>query len=154
MYNAVEGREKMNVEYVEIPELKEPEITIRASELTPEISKLIASLTADEPIRGWRGDEMEIIPLADILRFYTDGKGVSLETASGAYSVRERIYELEEKLTKREFVRISNSEIVNIRHIKAIDLSFTGTIRLTLTGGRLVFSSRRYIKKLKEVVGV
>lgn len=144
----------MKVEFVEDRQLAEPEITIRAASLTPEISKLIASLTADEPVRGYRGDEVEMIPPADILRFYTDGKGVSLETANGAYSVRERIYELEERLPKRDFVRISNSEIVNIRHITAIDLSFTGTVRLTLTGGRLVFSSRRYIKKLKEAVGL
>lgn len=154
MYNAVEGREKKKVEFIKSPELTEPEITVRAPELTPEISKLIASLTADEPNRGWRGGEVEIIPLADILRFYTDGKGVSLETEKGVYSVRERIYELEERLPKSDFVRISNSEIVNIWHITAIDLSFTGTVRLTLTGGRIVFSSRRYIKKLKEAVGV
>ena len=57
-------------------------------------------------------------------------------------------------MSGRRFVRISHSEIVNLRKVTALDLSLTGTIRMTLTGGVTVYVSRRYVKKMKEVLGL
>ncbi|MGX8698810.1 MAG: LytTR family DNA-binding domain-containing protein [bacterium] len=144
----------MKVSFEECPALEEPEVTIRAAVLTPELRGLIASLTRSEPIRGYRGEEVTLLPLDEILRFFTEGKGVAAETEEGVWSVRERLYELEARLDGHRFVRISQAEIINLRHITALDLSFSGTVQLTLTGGRKVFSSQRYIKKLKEAVGL
>ena len=61
---------------------------------------------------------------------------------------------LEERLDGRSFVRVSNSEIVNLKRVTALDLRLTGTIRMTLTGGVTVYVSRRYVKKIKEVLGL
>lgn len=44
------------------------------------------------------------------------------------YLLRHRLYEPEELLYRQYFLRISNSEIVNIRKIQDIDLSVTGRI--------------------------
>ena len=68
--------------------------------------------------------------------------------------MRERLYELEQKLAGKRFVRISHSEIVNLRQVTGLDLSLTGTIRMTLTGGVTVYVSRRYVKKIREVLGL
>ena len=76
------------------------------------------------------------------------------QTAQGIFSVRERLYELEERLDRQQFVRISHSEIVNLRQVTGLDLGLTGTIRMTLTGGVTTYVSRRYVKKIKEVLGL
>ena len=52
------------------------------------------------------------------------------------------------------FARISHSEIVNLRQVTALDLGLTGTIRMTLKGGTACYVSRRYVKKIKEVLGL
>ena len=75
-------------------------------------------------------------------------------TPEAVYTVRERLYELERRLAAKRFVRISHSEIVNLKRVTALDLSLTGTIRMTLTGGVTVYVSRRYVKKIKEVLGL
>ena len=72
----------------------------------------------------------------------------------GVYDLRERLYELEGKLDRHTFVRISHSEIVNLRKVTALDLSLTGTIRMTLAGGVVCYVSRRYVKKIKEALGL
>ena len=74
------------------------------------------------------------------------------QTAGGVYDLRERLYELEGKLDRHTFVRISHSEIVNLKKVAALDLSLTGTIRMTLAGGTVCYVSRRYVKKIKEAL--
>ena len=60
----------------------------------------------------------------------------------------------EERLAALRFARISHSEIINLKQVKALDLTFTGTIRITLADGTVCWASRRYVKKIKEVLGL
>ena len=41
-----------------------------------------------------------------------------------------------------------------MKQVKALDLTFTGTIRITLADGTVCWASRRYVKKIKEVLGL
>ena len=61
---------------------------------------------------------------------------------------------MEEQLDNRKFVRISNSEIVNIKKIKKLDTSLTGTICMYLEGEKMTYVSRRYVSKIKKVLGI
>ncbi|HIW27161.1 MAG TPA: LytTR family transcriptional regulator DNA-binding domain-containing protein, partial [Candidatus Lawsonibacter pullicola] len=50
-------------------------------------------------------------------------------------------------------LRVSHSELVNSRKITALDLSLTGTIRMTLGDGAAVcYVSRRYVKRIKQAL--
>ena len=144
----------MDVELHVDAQRQEPKIVILAGEDTPEIRQLMRELQnlALGPIPVWRGEERLLLPQSRILRFYTDGKGVSAQTEEETFSVRQRLYELEEKLEPTRFVRISNSEIVNLKRVTALDLSLAGTIRMTLQGGVVCYVSRRYVKKIKQVL--
>ena len=97
---------------------------------------------------------MSRIPENEIIRFYSEDKGVLIEAESGVFSVRERLYELEERFQGTKIVRVSNSEIVNLYKIQEIDLSFTGTIKFSMYSGSTVYVSRRYVKKIKKVLGL
>lgn len=146
----------MKVEFREDPGVLEPELVLTASHKTPELEELLSRLSGLSlgPIPVFRGEEAVLLEPASILRFFTDGKGVSAQTGGGVFSVRKRLYELEDSLDPHTFVRISNSEIVNLKRVTAIDLSLTGTIRMTLEGGVTAYVSRRYIKKIKQAVGL
>lgn len=138
------------------PGRQEPEIIILAGAESAELDRLVQELSglALDPIPVWRGDQTRRLPQGDFLRFFADGKGVSAQTAEAVYAVRLRLYELEERLDPRRFVRISNSEIVNLEMVTALDLSLTGTIRMTLNGTVTVYVSRRYVKKIKETLNL
>ena len=136
------------------PVCGEPSVTITAPALTEEVRALAARLEGGAVLIGWEGDRAVPLSEGDILRCYGEEKGVKVQTIGGAYDLRERLYELEGKLDRHTFVRISHSEIVNLGKVTALDLSLTGTIRMTLTGGTVCWVSRRYVKKIKEALGL
>ena len=146
----------MDVELRLEPGRKEPKIVILAGEDTPELRRLAEELSglALGPVAVWKGEQALRLPQEDFLRFYADGKGVSAQTGEEVYSVRLRLYELEERLDPRRFVRISNSEIINLDRVTAVDLSLAGTIRMTLNGSVQSYVSRRYVKKIKETLNL
>lgn len=147
----------MKVEIRIEPELKKPCVVIRAPAATAEVLALADRLrqeSASPTFTAFREGEALMLPRGDILRFFADGKSVSCQTAGGVYSVRQRLYELEEEFEGTRFVRASNSEIVNLDKVSALDLSITGTIKMTLEGNTVVYVSRRYVKKIKQAVGL
>ena len=138
----------MRVEVHIDPDCREPRVTITAPVLTDEIRDLAARLEGG----GGRGETA--VPLREeaILRCFAQDKGGKAQTAEGVYDLRERLYELEARLDRHTFVRISHSEIVNLRKVTALDLSLTGTIKMTLAEGVVCYVSRRYVKKIKEAL--
>ena len=135
---------------------KEPKVVILAGEDSGELRRLADSLSrlslGPIPVSG--GEEKLLLPQGEFLRFYTDGKGVSAQTAGETFTVRLRLYELEERLDAARFARISNGEIVNLDRVTAVDLSLSGTIRMTLDGTVHAYVSRRYMKKIKETLNL
>ena len=146
----------MQIEFRHDPDQTEPKITITAADLTDEVADLLRRLEHGQPsaVTAFQGDRVLLLRPEDILRFYAEDKGVKAQTEEDAYAVRERLYELENTLDPRSFVRISHSEIVNLWKVTALDLTLTGTIKMTLSGGTVCWVSRRYVKKIKTALGV
>ncbi len=146
----------MDVEFKQDLTQTTPKITVTATVLTDEIKELLLRLEHGRPcaITASKGSQVVLLPPERILRFFADGKTVSVQTAEDTFTVRERLYELEELLDPHKFVRISHSEIVNLSHITALDLSLSGTIRMTLTGDVSCFVSRRSLKKIKQALNL
>ena len=144
----------MEVELKLEPGRTEPKIVILAGEDSDALRQLMRELSelAVGPVPVWKEERMLLLRQEEFLRFYADGRGVSAQTAEDTYSVRLRLYELEDRLDPRRFARISNSEIVNLKRVTAVDLSLAGTIRMTLDGSVTAYVSRRYVKKIKETL--
>lgn len=136
--------------------LEETEVLIRAAKMTEEVNGILKKL--EEPsvqmISGFAGDTLEILEQADIIRIYAAKGKVYAVTAKGEYLLRMRLYEAEERLDQTRFVRISNSEIINLKMAKRFDLSFSGTICVNLAGGQTAYVSRRYVAKIKRLLGI
>ena len=133
------------------------EIHVCNQELNQQVKDLIKDLNGmvNGVIHGTdsRGDKC-VLELHDILRFYADGQKVMAQGITESYSVSEKLYELERQLDERQFIRISKAEIVNIRKIKKLDISHTGTIKVVLVDETETYTSRRNVSKLKSVLGI
>ena len=114
------------------------------------------SLSASYPnvIAGFSGNEVRLLEESEIVRIYAANQKVYVQTANCEYILRPRLYELEERLDKRLFVRISNSEIVNLKKIVRLDLSMSGTICVELNNKTITYVSRRYVTKIKQSLGI
>ena len=144
----------MEVEFRIDPELEQPKLVIYAPQETSQLRQLAEQLSALSlgPVQVWEEERSYLLQQGEFLRFYTEGKGVCAQTRNKNYTVRLRLYELEEQLDPLRFVRISNSEIINLDAVTAVDLSLTGTICMTLDGRYSSYVSRRHVKKIKEVL--
>ena len=134
----------------------EPKVIILTNRMTEEVHSIVQMLSETEPklIAGFREDTVTVLDEKDIMKIYAANGKVYAVLPSGEYTLRLRLYEIEERLKQRHFVRISNSEIINLKKVKSFDLSFTGTICVILSDGSKTYASRRYVSKLKEVLGI
>jgi len=139
-------------------ETKEPEIMITTAQMTEEVNRVVdfVSRLDDAPtiISGIREDKVELLDPDHIVKIYAEDSKVFTQTDNGTYQIRLRLYEAEERLDNSKFVRISNSEIVNLKKVKSLDLSFVGTICMELSNGTVSYVSRRYVSKIKKVLGL
>lgn len=124
--------------------------------MTEEIRNFAERLSVNRPqsIAGFCGNEVSLLDQDDLIRVYAaDGK-VFAVTEENEYQLRQRLYEMENCLDRTRFVRISNSEIINLKKVRGFDLSITGTIRVTMLNGDVTYVSRRYVSKIKQVIGI
>ncbi|MDR3085860.1 MAG: LytTR family transcriptional regulator [Christensenellaceae bacterium] len=130
-------------------------VTIHAREMNEEVRALLQKLSAQGPelLLGFRGGAATPLEPSEILRGYAASQKVFLVAKSGEFQSRLRLYELEERLSPFGFVRISNSEIVNLKEVRDFDMNLSGTIRVRLKDGSSTYVSRRYVARIKEILG-
>ncbi|MEA4870368.1 MAG: LytTR family DNA-binding domain-containing protein [Christensenella sp.] len=135
---------------------REPMVVVYTDKVTDEVQTIVRKLSQDTPevVVGFRDEEAVLLSEGDIQRMYAEGGKVFAETPDGRFSLRLRLYELEERLDAKKFVRISNAEIVNLSWIRGFDLSFAGTICVRMKSGKVTYVSRRYVGKIKQVLGL
>jgi len=134
----------------------ETKVIIVAEKMTDEVAALMQRLSKDAPqgLIGYENDVASLLEPADIIRIYSAVGKVFAVTDKKEYVLRVRLYEAEERLNGNGFVRISNSEIINIKKTNKFDLSTAGTICVSLSNGDICFVSRRYVTKIKKTLGI
>ena len=139
--------------------VEEVEVLITAQEQSRTVNALYEHIVefdkkSLETLTAYRDDIAKIVNMTDVFRIYTGNQKVYIQTCQGEYAIRYRLYELEEALDKKQFLRISNSEIVNIKKIRDIDLSIIGRICIRFEDNTQTYVSRRYIPKIKKSLGI
>ncbi|MDU5148979.1 LytTR family DNA-binding domain-containing protein [uncultured Anaerococcus sp.] len=146
----------MKVEVIIDESLDENKVTIYAKKYSKDIENLRDMLTDRllDKIVAFYDKEIFILSFDEIIRIYAQDKEVFVKTNNKSYKVRLTLTELEKRLDKKKFIRISRSEIVNIDYIKRLDLSFIGTIAVEFTNGEVSYVSRRRLKNFKKILGL
>lgn len=116
------------------------EIKINAPERNEQVSKIeqyITSVTEDKinEIIGMKNNDIFIIDINDVIEFFTDERNIFCRTSEGNFIVKEKLYWLEDNLPINSFVRISNSVIININHVKCFNTSIIGKILVKFKDG-------------------
>ena len=139
--------------------VEEVEVLITAQEQSRTVNALYKHIVefdkkSLETLTAYKDDIAKIVNVTDVFRIYTGNQKVYIQTHQGEYAIRYRLYELEAALDKKQFLRISNSEIVNIKKIRDIDLSIIGRICIRFEDNTQTYVSRRYIPKIKKSLGI
>ena len=145
----------MKINIIEDPTMTEAEITVRCSAMNGELREIVAALSlAGNTIAGESGGETHFLPLGDLLYFESVDDRVFFYTAEGTFETPAKLYQLEEKLARTSFVRISKSTIVNLRKVSRMRREPNARLLVTLTTGEALVVSRQYMPAIKEKLGV
>ena len=149
----------MNIEVILDEIYKEVNVKIFSASYSKEVETIKEAIenlqkNPSEKIVAFKKDEIKILDYKEIARFYSENNKLYLDSKRERYLTKSRIYELEERLPRNNFIKLSRSEIVNLDYVEKLDLSFTGTIALKMKDGKVTYVSRRNIKKFKEILGI
>ena len=134
--------------------VKETLVVVSANKIDKEVQNLINYIEySSEYLVGIVEDKASIIDIGEIIRVYIEDRKTFVVTLKDTYVVKKKLYEVENIVT-RNFVKISQSEIANIKFIKNLDFSNTGTIVIKYKNSDISYVSRRMIKEFKLKLGI
>jgi len=102
-------------------------------------------------------DNIKLIALEKIQFLEADNNNVYciIEDDKQIYKIKGKLYELEEKFESQGFIRVSKSNIINIKNISHIVPWFDNKLVIKFKGTRKkVEVTRTYLKKFKNYLGV
>ena len=133
----------------------ETSVTIHAPRLSQDIEKMIAMMRMlDMQVSAEKNGETYILDANKILYIEAVERKTFIYTETEMYESELKLYEVEEQLLERDFLRVSKQTIVNLRMIKSLKADINRKIRLTLQNGEQIMVSRMYSDELRQKLGV
>ena len=83
---------------------------------------------------------------------HTEGRKIVVQTEKEAYTVKRTLAGLEDVLNASRFLRISQSEIINLYKVKSFDFNLAGTIGVEFDCGIKSWVSRSRVKQIKALL--
>ena len=134
--------------------VKETLVVVSANKIDKEVQNLINYIEySSEYLIGIVEDKASIIDIGEIIRVYIEDRKTFVVTLKDTYVVKKKLYEVENMVT-RNFIKISQSEMANIKFIKNLDFSNIGTIVIKYKNSDISYVSRRMIKEFKLKLGI
>ena len=131
------------------------EVIIRAPHLNNDIERMVAMMRMiDMQIAVRRDNETVLLDTDKILYVEAVDRKTFVYTNTETYESELRLYELEQELVERDFLRISKQSIVNLRKIKSLKTDVNRKIRITLQNGEQIVVSRMYSDELRRKLGL
>ena len=129
-------------------------VTILTNKVNDEIQNLVNYIENKEDyFIGVLDVKVRLLNTEDIIRVYVEDRKVYVVTVEGRFIVRKKLYEVQSTLTK-DFIKISQSEIANVKYIQSLDLGLRGTIVINYKNSDISYVSRRMLKEFKMKLGL
>ena len=106
----------------------------------------------DGNISGTKDDKRYAIPVAGIFYIESVDNKTFIYTSKECYETARKLYEFEEMLNERNFLRISKSVVINIMKVESIKPALNGRFSCRLLNGEEVIISRKYVNPFKEFI--
>ena len=132
----------------------EPEmVEIRYHWMTEEIQEIISFVKSRQgQLSAARDGKRFEVPVMDLFYAESVDDRLFLYTAADSYEIRMKLYELEDLLKNRSFLRVSKSMIVNLMKITSVRPALNGRFSAVLKNGEEIIISRKYVPALKQIL--
>jgi len=135
----------------------EEEVTARVhepSELTRQMEELVAAYNGSDEITAYTEDDMKVLKLSEIECITgIDGKTYAVTANKEQFRLKQRLYEMEEKLPQT-FIRINKSSLANQKRIERFTGMYSGAVDVIFKSGYKEYVSRRCFADIKRRMNV
>ncbi|CYU94369.1 LytTR family DNA-binding domain-containing protein [Streptococcus suis] len=147
----------MKVKLAISSEILEDLVTIEAQAMSEQITNLVTYIQNLDKQRSSltvkKGEQVYLVDHDEIVRLYLEDRLLQVETVETTYTSNLRLYQVKEDLPAN-FLQISQSEIIHIKQLDHLKLTANGLVKLVMKNGSVTYSSRRYLKVIKERLGL
>lgn len=147
----------MKVKLAISPDIVEDLVTIEAQVMSEQVTHLVSYIQNLDKQRSSltvkKGEQVYLVEHDEIVRLYLEDKVLQVETVENVYTSNLRLYQVKEDLPAN-FLQISQSEIIHIKQLDHLELTSNGLVKLVMKNGSVTYSSRRYLKVIKERLGL
>ena len=133
---------------------EEPEVLeIRCHKVTDDIEEIISFVKSRQGQLSTMQEGQRVeIPLVDIFYAESVDNRLFVYTAKDNYEVRLKLYELEDMLRGRTFIRVQKGMLLNLMKIRSIKPALSGRYTALLKNGEQIVISRKYVLDLKNAL--
>lgn len=143
----------MDVKVTKIAKNQREQLEIRCHEVTGQVREIVAFVKARQgQLTGSIADKQYEVPVIDIHYIEAVDNKVFLYVENQVYETRQKLYELEEMLGEKYFLRVSKSLILNLMEVRAIKPVLNGRFIAVLYSGEEIMISRKYVPELKKAL--
>lgn len=154
-YCREDGDKPVKITIVDKLPSEEEEIIIKCDYVDENMCKLLNRFKQGQnKLNLYQNGSIMLMEPKDIYYFESVDQRVYAYGQSEVYETKSKLYELEEELPVRDFLRISKSTIINLNKIKSLSPALGGRFEALLKNGEKLIISRQYVSDLKEVLGL
>ncbi len=131
-------------------------LTEHGLEISDDADYMITESSRPSVFLTVRNEEKEHLRLSpsEVIFIEAFGKDIEIHTKSGIYYAQDRMYQLEELLDRKVFLRVSKSVIISRKHVRKIRPSLSMKYILTMSDGTLVDVTRSYYSDFRRFFNI
>lgn len=135
-------------------ERDKPEILeIRCHEISDEVREIVAFVKSRQgQLTGTADDRMYEIAVSDIFYIESVDNKTFIYCKNREYETKQKLYELEEILREKHFLRVSKSVLLNLMKVSSIKPALNSRFTAVLFSEEQVIISRKYVPELKKAL--
>ncbi|WP_164683982.1 LytTR family DNA-binding domain-containing protein [Streptococcus hyointestinalis] len=137
-----------------IAKQEKEEVVIYAHQLDEEVKTLqksIKELLTPQLLSVKKEREQYKVQQKAVVRIYRENRKLIIDTLEGDFESHQALRDMK-RILSADFIQISQSELINRSYVQRVKITKTGLVELRLVGERTSYSSRRYLKILKEAL--
>ena len=128
-------------------------LEIHCHKVTDEVREIVAFVKSRQgQLTGAIENRQYEIPVTDIFYIESVDNKTFIYTQSKVYETKQKLYELEEILKEKQFLRISKSTLLNLMKVNSIKPALNGRFTAVLCSGEQTIISRKYVPELKKAL--
>ena len=128
-------------------------LEIHCHKISDEVREIIAFVESRQGQLTGTADERQYeIAVSDVFYIESVDNRNFIYTKDKVYETRQKLYELEDMLIEKHFLRVSKSTLLNLMKVSSIKPALNSRFTAVLFSGEQIVITRKYVPELKKAL--